>query len=109
MKNRFWKISGWLTIPGHMYCMRNQKLNEPIKPMESRREVWIGLILAVIATVAFGSIAGHFGNPIFRGTVKELLSPLAGIVMWFNLIFAGLSLLGLKEGNWETPTDKDRA
>jgi len=106
MMKLFWKILGWLAIPGYMYCMRNQKWDEPIKPTESRREVWVGLILATIATVVFGGIAGYFGNPILQGTAQGLLSPLAGLVAVFNLLFAGLSWLGLKEGKWDTQRDE---
>ena len=57
--------------------------------------MWTATGLSFIAMLVYGSIALYFGDPSFRNTGKEILSPLFALVWLPNLVVAIMGTLAL--------------
>lgn len=102
MKNPIVKAMGWLTVPGIMYSMLK---DEPHKPITSRHDLKIVLVLSAIALMVYVAAGIFFGNPMFRASLLEILSLLAGLAMVPNLIILLLGMTVLFEEKQEVPTN----
>ncbi len=93
MRNIF-VILGWLTVPGLMNLMCIHEARVTTGSVGSVR-TRITLGLSFVAMLIYGTIAIYFGDPSFRNTGKEILSPLSALVWLPNFLAIILCAISL--------------